>query len=350
MKKLISVLCLLALTLSMLSGCGAPAAPAAASETTAAPETTAAAEVPTEAPVAAPVSVRLGAMTGPTGIGMVKLFEDADQDAASGYTYTIKGAADELTPMLLQEELDIVSVPANLASVLYNKTEGGVRALAVNVLGVLYIAEFGSDDVSSVADLKGKTIYATGKGSTPEYFLRYVLTRNGLDPDKDVTIDFKSEPSEVVAVLNAEGSGIAMLPQPYVIAAAGQLGESFKIKLSVSEEWEKVGAGSLCTTACILVRTKFAEEHPEAVEKFLSDFAFGAAWVNENVEEAGELCGKYEIVKAPVAKKAIPKCNIVCITGSEMRSALGGCLQVLFEQNPKAVGGNLPGDDFYYGA
>ena len=252
--------------------------------------------------------------------------------------------------MLLQEELDIVSVPANLASVLYNKTEGGVRALAVNVLGVLYIAEFGSDEVSSVADLKGKTIYATGKGSTPEYFLRYVLTQNGLDPDKDVTIDFKSEPSEVVAVLNAEGSGIAMLPQPYVIAAAGQLGENFKIKLSVSEEWEKVGAGSLCTTACILVRTKFAEEHPEAVEKFLSDFAASASWVNENVEDAGELCGKYEIVKAPVAKKAIPKCNIVCITGSEMRSALGGCLQVLFEQNPKAVGGNLPGDDFYYGA
>lgn len=350
MKKLTAALCLLALLVSMLAACGTTAAPETtqATETTAAPTAEATAEAATEAPAKA-ASVRLGAMTGPTGIGMVKLFDDADQNAASPYSYTIKGAADELTPLLLQGELDIVSVPSNLASVLYNKTEGGVKALAVNVLGVLYLAEYGTDEISSVADLKGKTIYATGKGSTPEYFLRYVLTQNGLDPDKDVTLDFKSEPSEVVAVLNAEGSGVAMLPQPYVIAAAGQLGEDFQVKLSLSEEWEKVGSGSLCTTACILVRTQFAEENPEAVEQFLTDFAASASWVNENPEEAGELCGKYDIVKAAVAKKAIPQCNIVCITGAEMKAALSGCLNVLFEQNPKAVGGNLPGDDFYYG-
>lgn len=350
MKKLTAALCLLALLVSMLAACGATAAPETtqATETTAAPTAEATTEAATEAPAKA-ASVRLGAMTGPTGIGMVKLFDDADQNAASPYSYTIKGAADELTPLLLQGELDIVSVPSNLASVLYNKTEGGVKALAVNVLGVLYLAEYGTDEISSVADLKGKTIYATGKGSTPEYFLRYVLTQNGLDPDKDVTLDFKSEPSEVVAVLNAEGSGVAMLPQPYVIAAAGQLGEGFQVKLSLSEEWEKVGSGSLCTTACILVRTQFAEENPEAVEQFLTDFAASASWVNENPEEAGELCGKYDIVKAAVAKKAIPQCNIVCITGAEMKAALSGCLNVLFEQNPKAVGGNLPGDDFYYG-
>lgn len=350
MKKLTAALCLLALLVSMLAACGTTAAPETtqATEATAAPTAEATTEAATEAPAKA-ASVRLGAMTGPTGIGMVKLFDDADQNAASPYSYTIKGAADELTPLLLQGELDIVSVPSNLASVLYNKTEGGVKALAVNVLGVLYLAEYGTDEISSVADLKGKTIYATGKGSTPEYFLRYVLTQNGLDPDKDVTLDFKSEPSEVVAVLNAEGSGVAMLPQPYVIAAAGQLGEGFQVKLSLSEEWEKVGSGSLCTTACILVRTQFAEENPEAVEQFLADFAASASWVNENPEEAGELCGKYDIVKAAVAKKAIPQCNIVCITGAEMKAALSGCLNVLFEQNPKAVGGNLPGDDFYYG-
>lgn len=350
MKKLTAALCLLALLVSMLAACGTTAAPETtqATETTAAPTAEATTEAAAEAPAEA-APVRLGAMTGPTGIGMVKLFDDADQDTASPYTYTIKGAADELTPLLLQGELDIVSVPSNLASVLYNKTEGGVKALAVNVLGVLYLAEYGTDEISSVADLKGKTIYATGKGSTPEYFLRYVLTQNGLDPDKDVTLDFKSEPSEVVAVLNAEGSGVAMLPQPYVIAAAGQLGKDFQVKLSLSEEWEKVGSGSLCTTACILVRTQFAEENPEAVEQFLADFAASASWVNENPEEAGELCGKYDIVKAAVAKKAIPQCNIVCITGAEMKAALSGCLNVLFEQNPKAVGGNLPGDDFYYG-
>ena len=349
MKKLTAIVCLLALTVSLLAGCGS----AAPVETTAAPETTApetTALETTAAPTEAPVEVRLGAMTGPTGIGMVKLFDTADQNADSGYTYAIKGAADELTPMLLQGELDIVSVPANLASVLYNKTEGKVKALAVNVLGVLYIGEFGGETVQSVEDLKGQTLYATGKGSTPEYFLRYVLAQNGLDPDKDLTIEWKSEPAEVVATLNAEGKGLAMLPQPYVTAAAQQLGEGFRVALSISDEWEKLGTGSLCTTACILVRSEFAEENPEAVEKFLSDFVESAAWVNENVDDAATACGQYEIVKEPIAKKAIPKCNIVCITGADMKDALGGCLNVLFQQNPAAVGGALPGDDFYYGA
>lgn len=353
MKKITAIFCLLALTVGLLAGCGSAApettaAPeTAAAETTAAPETTA--ETTAEA-AEAPVTVRLGAMTGPTGIGMVKLFRTADEDPESGYSYTIKGAADELTPLLLQGELDIVSVPSNLASILYNKTEGNVKALAVNVLGVLYIGELNGEAVQSAADLKGQTLYATGKGSTPEYFLRYILTQNGLDPDKDLTIEWKSEPAEVVATLNAEGKGLAMLPQPYVTAAAAQLGEGFRVALSVSDEWEKLGTGSLCTTACILVRKAFAEENPEAVEKFLADFAESAAWVNENVDDAAAACGQYEIVKEPIAKKAIPNCNIVCITGSEMREALGGCLKVLFEQNPAAVGGTLPGDDFYYGA
>ena len=348
MKKMTALACLLAMLIS-LTACAAASTP----ETTAAPETVVT-EAPTteatEAPTEAAVPVRLGAMTGPTGIGMVKLFDDADKDTASPYTYTVKGAADELTPLLLQGELDIVSVPANLASVLYNKTEGKVRALAVNVLGVLYLAEYNSDEITSLTDLKGKTVYATGKGSTPEYFLRYVLTQNGLDPDTDVTLDWKSEPSEVLAVLNGQGSGIAMLPQPYVTAAAAQLGEGFQVKLSVSEEWQKVSGGTPCTTACILVRSQFAEENPAAVERFLADYADSAAWVNENVEAAGDLCGQYEIVKAPIAKKAIPQCNIVSITGSDMKAALGSCLEVLFQQNPAAVGGALPQDDFYYGA
>lgn len=269
MKKITSILCLLALTVGLLAGCGSTSGTAATAETTAAPAAETTVETTAEttaAPTEPAVPVRLGAMTGPTGIGMVKLFRTADENPDSGYTYTIKGAADELTPMILQGELDIVSVPANLASVLYNKTEGGVQALAVNVLGVLYVAEFNGETVQSVSDLKGKTLYATGKGSTPEYFLRYVLTQNGLDPDRDLTIEWKSEPSEVVATLNDQGAGIAMLPQPYVTAAAAQLGEGFRVALSVSDEWEKVGNSSLCTTACILVRKGFAEENPRPLK------------------------------------------------------------------------------------
>ena len=291
-------------------------------------------------------AVSVGALTGPTAMGMVKLLEDGKE----AYEPTILGAADELVPLILQGEIDIASVPANLASTLYNKTQGGVTVLAVNVLGVLYIGEYNTEDLNTLADLKGKTIYATGKGSTPEYFLRYVLTQNGMDPDKDVTIQWKSEPSEVVALLNAEQKGIAMLPQPYVTAAAAQLGEGFRVALSLSDEWAALDNGTLCTTAVVMARKEFLEQNPEAVEQFLSELEASVAWVNENVEDAAQLCGDYGIIKAPVAQKAIPQCNLVCLTGAEMKEALSGCLGVIFDQNPKAVGGQLPGDDFYYEA
>ena len=291
-------------------------------------------------------TVRVGALTGPTAMGMVKLLADGE----GTYEPTILGAADELMPLILQGKVDIASVPANLASTIYNKTEGGVQVLAVNVLGVLYISEFNTEELNSLEDLKGKTIYATGKGSTPEYFLRYVLTQNGIDPDKDVTVEWKSEPSEVVALLNAEQKGIAMLPQPYVTAAATQLGEGFRVALSLSDEWANLDNGTLCTTAVVMARSEFVEANPEAVEAFLAEFDASVQWVNENVDEAAALCGEYEIIKAPVAQKAIPQCNIVCITGEQMKQALSGCLGVIFDQNPKAVGGALPGDDFYYGA
>ncbi len=291
-------------------------------------------------------AIQVGALTGPTAMGMVKLLEDGKDT----YEPTILGAADELVPLILQGKVDIASVPANLAATLYNKTEGGITALAVNVLGVLYIGEFNTENLHSLADLKGQTIYATGKGSTPEYFLRYVLSQNGIDPDKDVTVEWKSEPSEVVALLNAEQKGIAMLPQPYVAAAASQLGEGFRVALSLSDEWANLDNGTLCTTAVVMARSEFVEQNPEAVEAFLAEFEASVQWVNENVADAAQLCGDYGIIKAPVAQKAIPQCNIVCITGEAMKQALSGCLGVIFAENPKAVGGQLPGDEFYYGA
>lgn len=289
-------------------------------------------------------AVRVGALTGPTAMGMAQLLNEPE------YTPTIVGTADELMPRILQGEVDIAAVPANLAATLYQKTQGGVTVLAVNVLGVLYVGELGGETVQTVADLKGKTLLATGKGATPEYFLRYILTQNGLDPDKDVAIQWKSEPSEVVALLNAKGEGLAMLPQPYVTAAANQLGENFRIALSVSEEWEKLESDSRCTTAVVMARTAFVQEHPEQVQAFLEALSQSVQWVNEQPQEAAELCEQLGIIKAGVAKKAIPGCNLVCITGDEMKQALSGCLEVIYDQNPKAVGGKLPGNDFYYGA
>lgn len=292
--------------------------------------------------------IRLGALKGATSIGLLKLLEDAEQGMTQNpYQFTMAASADELTPKLLMGQMDVLAVPANLTSVLYNITDKQVRFLAVNTLGVLYIVEKGGETVQSVEDLKGRTVYATGKGSTPEYALSYLLRGHGLDIKKDVTVEWKSEPTETVAALNASKNGIAMLPQPFVTVAMGQV-EGLRVALDLTKEWDALDGGSRLVTAGLIVRADFAEQHPEAVKTFLEEYRASAAYANEHVEETAALAEKYGIVKAAVAKQAIPACNIVCVEGAEMKTALEGYLQALYEQNPAAVGGAVPEDDFYY--
>ncbi len=305
-----------------------------------------------EEPAAAPVDVNVMALKGPTAMGMVKFMDEVDAGTvdSENYQFDIAASADEVTPKLIQGEADIAAVPANLASVLYQKTEGGVQVPAVNTLGVLYIVENG-DTVQTAADLKGRTIYASGKGATPEYALNFILEENGLTPGEDVTIEWKSEHSECVAAITQDPSGIAMLPQPFVTTAQAK-NPDLRTALDLTEEWDQVMEGkeeqSRLLTGVVVVRTEFAEEHPEAVEDFMARYADSVEYVNSQTEDAAKLVGKYEIVTEEVAVKAIPECNIVCITGEDMKEQLSGYLAVLNEQNPEATGGSLPDDDFYY--
>ncbi|MFQ9941799.1 MAG: ABC transporter substrate-binding protein, partial [Blautia hansenii] len=201
------------------------------------------------------------------------------------------------------------------------------------------------------ADLKGKTIYASGKGSTPGYALDYILSANGIDPEKGVTIEWKSEHSECVAAISSTENGIAMLPQPFVTTAQTK-NPAIRTALDLTEEWEKVQSGedtkSSMITGVVVARTEFVEEHPQAVEDFLEHYEDSVEYVNENTKEAAQLVGKYDIVTAEIAEKALPECNIVYMDGEDMKEQLSGYLEVLKNQNPQAVGGAVPGDDFYY--
>lgn len=353
MKNKILGLCLAAvLAAASLAGCGTK-------EETSEQENTVktendAQEEPgvTEEPQTQPVDVNVMALKGPTAMGMVKFMDDADKGEidSENYTFSIAASADEVTPKLVQGETDIAAVPANLASVLYQKTNGGVEVLAVNTLGVLYIVENG-ESVQSVADLKGKTIYASGKGSTPEYALDYILSSNGIDPEKDVTIEWKSEHSECVAAITSQENGIAMLPQPFVTIAETK-NPSIRTALDLTEEWDKVQQNetqkSALITGVVVARSEFVDNNPDAVKDFMTRYEESVDYVNGNVEDAAQLVGNYDIVTAEVAQKALPECNIVFISGDEMKEQLSGYLAVLKEQNPESVGGDVPGDDFYY--
>jgi NitT/TauT family transport system substrate-binding protein len=337
MKKVISAIVSLLIAGAAFSGCQSKAVTPTA---TAAPTATA-------TPTSEKVEIRIGGLKGPTSMGMVELMESDEKGTSeNNYTFTIAGSADELTPKLVQGELDIAAVPANLASVLYNNTKKSVSLLAVNTLGVVYIVETGNE-IQTLSDLKGKTIYATGKGSTPEYNLRYLLKETGLDPDKDITIEWKTEPTEVVALLSGEKGGIAMMPQPYVTVAQGSV-KNLRIAVDLTESWDKLNNGSTLITGVLIVRNEFAEKHPEELAAFLAEYKKSTEYVNANVKEASLLVEKYGIVKAAVAEKSIPYCHITYMDGAEMKAAMEGYLTVLFEQNPKSVGGALPGADFYY--
>lgn len=298
---------------------------------------------------AEPVEVNVVALKGPTAMGMVNFMDKAESGELTdnNYHFDIVAAVDEVTPKLVQGQADIAAVPANLASVLYNNTDGGVNVLAINTLGVIYIVESG-DTVSSISDLKGKTVYASGKGSTPEYALNYILSQNGIDADNDLTIEWKSEHTECLSALLAEENAIAMLPQPFVTTAQTK-SERIRVALDLTQEWDKLGTDSALLTGVVVARKEFVESNPAAVKAFMEHYEESVKFVNEKTGDAASLIEKYDIVPSAVAVKAVPNCNIVFIAGDEMKQKLSGYLAVLLEQNPKSVGGALPADDFYYG-
>ncbi len=289
--------------------------------------------------------VRVGSLKGPTTIGIVNLMDKSAKGESEGkYDFTMSAAPDEITAKIVSGDLDIALVPANLASVLYNKTSGGVTAIDINTLGVLYCVT-GDESVKSVADLAGKTVITTGQGATPEYSLRYLLDQNGVS---DCTIEFKSESTEVAAVLAEDPTQIAVLPQPFVTVACAQ-NEAIAPAFALEDEWQSLTGGLGMVTGVTIVRNDFLKEHPEAVKTFISEHEASVNAANSDVDTTAALVVASDIIgKEPIAKKAIPLCNVVCMTGDSVKTNLSAYLEVLYNYDPKAVGGNLPGDEFYY--
>lgn len=316
---------LLALTLALgLAACGGDAAQDAAQEET--------------------VTLRVGAIKGPTGMGLVQLMRENDAGNTGGnrYEFTLSASPDEMVAGIGAGTLDLACVPANLGATLYQNLDGAVQVLAVNTLGVLYLVENG-ESVQSIADLAGRTIYSSGKGSTTEFALAHILASYGIE----ATVEWKSEHAECVAAVLADPSGVALLPQPFVTSAQMQ-NDGIRVALDLNSLWQELGDGSALITGCIIARREVVQQYPQAVERFLQQYEQSVAFVNEDTAAAAELIEQYDILKAAVAERALPQCNIVCITGEEMRSQLGAYLALLHEQNAKAVGGVLPDEEYYY--
>ena len=292
-----------------------------------------------EAPAEPAEPIRVAALAGPTGMGLAYMMKDM-QDS---YTVELFTAPDQVTAKVINGEVDIAAVPINLASVLYNKTEGKVSVIGVNTLGVLYILENGNT-IGSIADLAGKKICSTGQGSTPEYILQYLLAANGLTDS--VEVEFYADNSELIAKL-ADGSvQIALLPEPHVSIASAQ-SENIRVALKVNDLWNEQNDTQL-VQGVYIVRNDFLEANKARVDAFLNDAQISATKVVSEEDAAAVIVAQGIIGKEPIAKKAIPNCNITLIKGEEMHKTVAAMLQVLFDANPKSIGGKMPLDDFYY--
>ena len=286
-------------------------------------------------------AVRIGVLKGPTGLGASYLMEQNESGKSlNNYEFTVAGAADELTGRLLSGDLDIAALPTNTISVLYNKSGGEVVSLGVNTLGVLYILEKG-DSVQSFRDLEGKTVVAAGQGTTVEYILSALLAGYGISAD----VVWTSEHSETVTRALSGDADIVILPEPMVTNLLAKSGD-YRVAISLTDVWEVLGKGVL-PMGGFAVRKAFLEENPAAVKNFITEYGNSVRFVNENVSEGAAFAEKFDIIAASVAEKAIPRCNMVWLTGDDAEKALGNFLHVLYKLNPASIGGTVPDNAFY---
>ena len=339
LKKLLSAALAAALVLS-LAACGKKDQPAPSGSQSASQSGTTSQEVDFSG-----VKIRVAAMNGPTGMGMARLADQVRNDMLPyECDVTFSGSPDDVRARLLSGELDIAAVPVNMAAALYNKTGGEILTLAANTLGVLYIVEKG-DTVQSMADLAGKKILAAGQGSTPEYVINYLLEKNGLTGS--VEVEYVSEHAEAVTQLAAGSADLILVPEPFVTTALSKV-EGARVALDLTQEWAKVSDADM-VMGCLVVSKAFAEADPQALRHFMTQYAVSADYCTSHPAEAAVFIEEFGIMgSAALAEKAIPNCNIVCVTGQEMVDMVTGMLAVLFDADPKSVGGSLPGEEMFW--
>ena len=289
--------------------------------------------------------LEVAALNGPTGIGMVQMLEEMEGAENPKYNIVLYQSPDEIVGKVVSGELDIACVPSNLGAVLYNKTEGGIKLLGMNTLGVLYIVENGQT-VQNIEDLKGKTILSSGKDSTPEFVLNYILNEAGLVPGEDVTVEFMGNHSDIASKLMAEEGTIALLPEPFVTTVLAK-DENIHMAIDVNEAWNNLNQMDL-PMGIIVANANVVKDNAKGIEAFLEDYEASVKFVDENLEDAAALVEKFGIVpNAALAKVAIPKCNIVYRDSSDSEDSLNKFYEILEQANPKAVGGKLPDEAFY---
>ena len=348
LSRILSLVLLAALCLCLCACGGQKSAAGSSGNPATTTENESAPALPPTNPPEEKESAPVYGLVGPTGVGLADLMRrNDDGTAALDYTVNLASAPEEIVGKVTSGEADFAALPTNLAATLYQKTSGKVQVIALGTGCVLYVVENGNT-IHSVADLKGKTVFSSGEGANPEYILRYLLSENGIDPDRDLTLNFVAENDELAAALVKGSTSVALVPEPLCSTVLAK-NPALRVALSVGDEWVKTKNNAEPYMGCIVINKQFAVDFPDKVEAFLSDYRVSVETANTDTKTVAALCEKYGIIgSAAVAETALPRCALTLVTGSDMKNALDPFLSVLFAANPKTVGGKLPAEDFYY--
>ncbi len=340
MKKLTKIL---ALTLALLM-----LIPLVASCADKAPETDQADTTLGDTEPQKEVELKIYALNGTTALGMAQMISKAKTENPAGMRYTISlhTAADQVTGAIVNGDCAIAALPTNVAVRLFNASEGKVQLLALNTLGVLYLLQNG-ENITSLSDLSGKTVYVPGAGANPEYITNALIASAGVE---NVTVDATTytSPDALQAAVIKGDAKLAVLPEPKVTATTSQ-NQNVTVALNMTTEWEKVNGENTLVQGCLVVNTAFAKENPKAIKQFLDDYKASVEFIKAGSDEAINMIVEAEILsKAAIAKKALPNCNICFIAGEDMKNVMNTFCQKIFDYDKKSIGGKMPTDDFYY--
>jgi len=292
--------------------------------------------------------ISIAILPGPSSLGFLHLWDKTENNnTINNYNFELRGAPDEIVPLLVQGAVDFAAIPPNLASVVYNATEGEVQVVAINTLGILHLVDT-TGEIEQIEDLRGRTVFMSGLGGVPEFAFNYVLNKNGLTPGEDIFIEFRGQHPEIAALLENGEAEIALLPEPFVTTVLNTVNH-VNLALDLTEEWNRVQPNYSLIMGVLVGRREFIEENPEAIAIFLDEYETSINFTHTNLSETAELAAYFGIIpNESIAAVAIPRSNITFTTGNTMERYLQGFLRVLYNENPTSIGGSLPSENFFF--
>jgi NitT/TauT family transport system substrate-binding protein len=286
-------------------------------------------------------------LRGPSGVGMIRLFEEPPVLPNTKVTVEALAQANLMAAKFIAGEAKIGILPPDTAAKIAASGGIGLQAAAVTGMGMLSLLS-ADGAVQRIEDLKGRSVEVAGQGATPDYVFRKILLSKGLRPDTDVIFGYSLAYPEIAQALIAGRLSLAMLPEPFAtMARAGN--PALQPVGSIQDEWAgATGTGNFPMTV-LVVDAEWAGAHRPALAAVLERLKASIEWVVSNPSEAGALVEKHDLgLRAPVVAAAVPRSNYVYITAAEARPALESLYGAFLEFAPQSIGGTLPPDSFYW--